>query len=86
LREVRLKQITIGPPMLTRFERARIIGNRALQLYFGAPPLMKLDKSKRETPFELADRELEAKVLPVAIRRKLPDGRWQDIPVSWLIK
>jgi len=70
--------------MLTRFERARIIGNRALQLCFGAPPLIPLEKNKRETPIELAERELEAKVLPVSIRRKLPDGRYQDIPVAWL--
>jgi DNA-directed RNA polymerase subunit K/omega len=72
--------------MLTRFERARIIGNRALQLYYGAPPLVKLDGNEKGTPIALAERELQAKVLPVAIRRKLPDGRWQDIPVAWLIK
>ncbi|MGQ9514398.1 MAG: DNA-directed RNA polymerase subunit K [Thermoproteota archaeon] len=80
-----MKQINIGPPILTRFERARIIGNRALQLSFGAPPLIQLDKSKKETPIEIAERELESMILPVSIRRKLPDGRWQDIPVSWLI-
>jgi len=80
-----LKQISIGPPILTRFERARIIGNRALQLSFGAPPLVQLDQSKKDTPIDIAERELESRVLPVAIRRKLPDGRWQDIPVSWLM-
>ena len=82
-----MRQISIGPPTLTRFERARIIGNRALQLYYGAPPLVKLDSEDRKrTPITLAERELQAKVLPIAIRRKLPDGRWQDIPVAWLIK
>ena len=31
-------KITIGPPALTRFEKARIMGARALQLSLGAPP------------------------------------------------
>lgn len=73
----------IGPSWLTRFERARIISARALQISMGAPPLIITNKS---SPLEIAEEELKAGVLPITIRRKLPDGRHQDIPLKWLIK
>ncbi|MDH5807023.1 MAG: DNA-directed RNA polymerase subunit K [Candidatus Methanomethylicaceae archaeon] len=73
----------IGPNKLTRFERARIIGARALQISMGAPPLIITNKS---SPLEIAEEELKAGVLPITIRRKLPDGRYQDIPLKWLIE
>lgn len=56
---------------LTRFERARIIGARALQLSMGAPPLVKL-KKKTEEPIEIAKREFEKDVVPLTIKRKMP--------------
>ena len=37
-------KITIGPPTLTRFEKARIMGARALQLSLGAPPFIPIPK------------------------------------------
>ncbi|MCS7098606.1 MAG: DNA-directed RNA polymerase subunit K [Candidatus Methanomethyliaceae archaeon] len=73
----------IGPSRLTRFERARIISARALQISMGAPPLIMMAKS---SPLEIAEEELKAGVLPITIRRRLPDGRYQDIPLKWLIK
>ena len=57
---------------LTRFEIARIIGARALQLALGAPPLIK--PSKEDTPYAVAKRELEQKVLPMAVLRVYADG------------
>jgi len=36
--------ITTGPPTLTRFEKARIMGSRALQLSLGAPPFIDFPK------------------------------------------
>ena len=63
----------IGPPKLTRFERARIIGTRALQIALGAPMLVEID-DKTINPIDLAIRELEAGILPITIKRKLPDG------------
>jgi DNA-directed RNA polymerase I, II, and III subunit RPABC2 len=38
-------KITIGPPTLTRFEKARIMGARALQLSLGAPPFIPIPKT-----------------------------------------
>ena len=40
-------KITIGPPTLTRFEKARIMGARALQLSLGAPPFIPIPKTAR---------------------------------------
>lgn len=76
--------IQIGPPKLTRFERARIIGLRALQLSYGAPPFIPLPENVSD-PITLATRELESKALPISIRRGLPDGRSQDIPLKALL-
>ncbi len=77
-------KVLIGPPRLTRFERARIIGARALQLALGAPPFIPISKSITD-PISMAKAELEARVLPISIRRTLPDGRYQDIPLIDLI-
>jgi DNA-directed RNA polymerase I, II, and III subunit RPABC2 len=76
-------QVLIGPPTLTRFERARIIGARSLQLSLGAPTLV--DSSKRfNDTISIAIAELSLKVLPISIRRVLPNGLYQDIPIDWL--
>ena len=77
------KKILIGPPKFTRFERARIVGARALQISMGAPLLIEVPEGRRAS-VDLAMKELEAGVLPITIRRRLPDGTYQDIPVQWL--
>jgi len=73
----------IGPPRLTRFERARIIGARALQISMGAPLLIEPPEGVINE-IELALMELDAGVLPITIRRKLPSGYYQDIPLNLL--
>ena len=70
--------VQIGPPKLTRFERVRIVGARALQLSLGAPMLIDLPPRVSD-PFDIALAELKEGVLPVTIRRTLPDGSYQDI-------
>ncbi|HDI53210.1 MAG TPA: DNA-directed RNA polymerase subunit K, partial [Candidatus Bathyarchaeota archaeon] len=75
----------IGPPKLTRFEKARIVGARALQISMGAPVLIEVPKGVKD-PIDIALLELEAGVLPITIRRTLPDGTYQDIPLIALIK
>ena len=77
------ERILIGPPKLTRFEKARIVGARALQLSMGAPPLIKPPKGVID-PIDLAVVELKKGILPITIRRTLPDGTYQDIPLQWL--
>lgn len=64
---------------ITRFERARLISARALQLAFGAPPLVKVDEGM--TAFELAKKELLEGVLPLAVMRRFPDGRLEKVLV-----
>ncbi|MCQ5376469.1 MAG: DNA-directed RNA polymerase subunit K [Candidatus Methanomethylicia archaeon] len=76
------KQI-LGPSILTRFERARVLGARSLQISMGAPPLI---ETSLGTPLEIAEEELKSGALPITIRRRLPDGRHQDIPIKWLVK
>lgn len=76
-------QVLIGPPTLTRFERARIIGARSLQLSLGAPTLVDSSKKFSDT-ISIAVAELNLKVLPISIRRILPNGLYQDIPIDWL--
>ena len=76
-------KITIGPSKLTRFERARIVGARSLQLSLGAPLL--LNKYSTTDPMRLALEELNSKSLPISIRRTLSDGSYQDIPVEALL-
>lgn len=81
-------EVRIGPPRLTRFERARIIGARALQLSLGAPPLVPqsaVGAGVKET-IELARIELESGALPISIRRTLPSGEYQDIPIRALLQ
>ena len=66
---------------MTRFEKARIVGARALQISMGAPILVETNDS---SSIAIALKELREKVLPITIRRRLPDGTSQDIPVQWL--
>lgn len=77
------KQILIGPKRLTRFEKARITGARSLQISFGAPLMIKADVKSRSS-ISLAIEELEKKALPISIRRTLPNGLYQDVPIEWL--
>ena len=74
-------QVLIGPPRLTRFERARITGARSLQLSLGAPSLIKIPNDIRDS-ISLAAAELDFKALPISIRRILPNGLYQDLPID----
>ena len=74
-------KIMIGPPTLTRFEKARILGARALQLSLGAPPFISIPKEVA-TSLDLAYTELEKRVIPITIRRVFPNGDFQNIPID----
>jgi DNA-directed RNA polymerases I, II, and III subunit RPABC2 len=75
-------KIMMGPPTLTRFEKARIMGARALQLSLGAPPFIEIPKTVN-TSLDIALAELEQLVIPIIIRRKLPNGDYQNIPIDF---
>jgi len=50
----------------TKFEKARIIGARALQLAYGAPPLIKVPKGVFD-PLALAELEFNDGVIPIVV-------------------
>ncbi|MCJ7479308.1 MAG: DNA-directed RNA polymerase subunit K [Candidatus Nanohaloarchaeota archaeon QJJ-7] len=50
----------------TRFERARILGARSLQISEGAPALIETDSTKA---IDIARKELEEGVVPIGVRR-----------------
>jgi DNA-directed RNA polymerase subunit K len=60
----------------TRYEIARILGARSLQLAMDAPVLLKLSPEEEEElnydTLRIAEKELEAEVLPITVRRPLP--------------
>jgi len=74
----------VGPPKITRFEKARIVGARALQISMGAPMIVAVDECHLST-IDIALKEFEGGLLPITIRRTLPDGTFQDIPMKWLL-
>ncbi|MHA1616107.1 MAG: DNA-directed RNA polymerase subunit K [Candidatus Njordarchaeales archaeon] len=84
--EIKSNKVEIGPPRLTIYEIARIIGARATQIAFGAPilvPLSNVDIS-RMNEVDIAKLELRLGLLPITVQRWLPDGRYQNIPIQWL--
>ena len=68
---------------MTKYERARILGTRALQISLGAPVLVEL--GDEIDPLEIAMKELKAKKIPIVIRRYLPDHSYEDWSIEELI-
>ena len=73
--------IVTGPPTLTRFEKARIMGARALQLSLGAPVFIEIPKNATSS-LEIAMEELKQIVIPIVIRRTLPNGDYQHLSID----
>lgn len=63
--------------LLTRFEVARLMGARALQLALGAPALIKAGKD--DSVLSIAERELEKKALPLTVLRSYPNGETERL-------
>mmetsp|Transcript_26305 Transcript_26305/g.30477 ORF Transcript_26305/g.30477 Transcript_26305/m.30477 type:complete len:145 (+) Transcript_26305:28-462(+) len=74
----------ITPRFLTKYERARIIGTRALQISKNAPIMVEIDQNETD-PISIAEKELREKVLPFIIRRYLPDGSYEDWKIQELM-
>lgn len=60
-------------PFVTRYEKARVIGERAKQINSGAKPFIEIDQSMIDG-YLIALKEFESKKLPFIIRRPLPNG------------
>ncbi len=76
----------LGPKRLTKYEKVKIITIRALQLAKGAPPLLSDIPPHIRSPTEIAERELEAGVLPIVIERATKGGRVCRIDVKELLR
>ncbi len=63
---------------ITRYELARILGARSLQIALGAPVLIKSDK---KDPIRLASEELEKGRIPFIVVRTSPDGSSERVEV-----
>ncbi|GAB4815438.1 hypothetical protein N2152v2_002484 [Parachlorella kessleri] len=68
---------------LTKYEKARVLGTRALQISMNAPVMV--DVGNETDPLEIAYKELREKVIPFTIRRYLPDGSYEDHDLKDLI-
>jgi len=71
---------------LTRFEVARIVGARALQIALGAPLLIKVKKSERFDPIKIAKKEFIKGIVPITVKRPLPTGEKMTIDIKTAIK
>lgn len=84
------KGLGVGDPRrstthyMTKYERARILGTRALQLSMNAPPL--IDIKEEVDPLRIASLELGENRIPIIIRRYLPDGSYEDWAASELVQ
>jgi len=60
----------------TKYEVARVLGARSLQLAMDAPILLKLSKEELDelnyNTLKIAEKELESEVLPITVKRPLP--------------
>ncbi|KAI0429972.1 RNA polymerase, subunit omega/K/RPB6 [Xylaria sp. FL1042] len=63
-------------PYMTKYERARILGTRALQISMNAPVLVDLEGES--DPLQIAIKEMNEKKIPLIVRRYMPDGYYED--------
>jgi len=63
---------------MTKYERARVLGTRALQISMGAPTVVQTDGHEMDA-LEIARRELkDGGKIPIIIRRYLPNREYED--------
>ncbi|KAI9471822.1 MAG: RNA polymerase, subunit omega/K/RPB6 [Benjaminiella poitrasii] len=70
-------------PYLTKYERARILGTRALQISLSAPVMVDIDGET--DALAIANKELREKKIPLIVRRFMPDGTYEDWKIKDLI-
>ena len=74
----------ITRPVLTKYEKTLILGQRAQQILKGSNILVNIENLKNRNPLEIARFELSNGVIPFIIRRPLPNGQYEDWKVSEL--
>jgi DNA-directed RNA polymerase I, II, and III subunit RPABC2 len=85
-RQIRTENLPekITTRFLTKYEKARIIGARALQISKNAPVMVDIEPGEWD-PIKIAEKELIERKIPFIIRRYLPDGSYEDWRVEELI-
>ncbi len=63
-------------PYLTKYERARVLGQRAKQIEYGAKPLVKVPENIIDG-YIIAELELKEKKIPFIIKRPIPGGAFE---------
>ena len=70
---------------LTRFEVARLVGARALQVALGAPVLVSAE-SKIASSIDVAKLEFKSGILPITIKRTMPSGEQKIVAIKQAIQ
>jgi len=78
----RENKVKITTRYLTKYERARVLGTRALQIAMNAPIMVELEGET--DPLQIAKKELRQKRIPLIIRRYLPDDSYEDWSIEEL--
>jgi DNA-directed RNA polymerase subunit K/omega len=88
IKDKRAKQIPKSErtsiPILTKYERARLLGIRAQQIDMGCEVLVPVPKGVTDS-LDIAHLELQQKKIPLMIRRYLPNGDYEDWELEELI-
>ncbi|KAL5291085.1 POLR2F family protein [Megaselia abdita] len=77
------KSKRITTKYMTKYERARVLGTRALQIAMCAPIMVELEGET--DPLQIAMKELKQRKIPIIIRRFLPDHSYEDWSIDELI-
>uniref|UniRef100_U5EWA4 DNA-directed RNA polymerases I, II, and III subunit RPABC2 n=1 Tax=Corethrella appendiculata TaxID=1370023 RepID=U5EWA4_9DIPT len=77
------KSKRITTKYMTKYERARVLGTRALQIAMCAPIMVELEGET--DPLQIAMKELKQRKIPIIIRRYLPDHSYEDWSIDELI-
>eukprot|EP00742_Colponemidia_sp_Colp-10_P005816 GILJ01006220.1.p1 GENE.GILJ01006220.1~~GILJ01006220.1.p1 ORF type:complete len:134 (-),score=26.84 GILJ01006220.1:122-523(-) len=80
--EPQARQERVTSKYMTKYERARVLGTRALQISMNAPIMVELEGET--DPLQIAEKELREKKIPFTIRRYMPDGSYEDWNVDEL--
>ena len=77
------KSKRITTKFMTKYERARVLGTRALQISMNAPVMV--DIAGETDPLKIAMKEMRERKIPMIIRRYLPDNSYEDWSLDELI-
>jgi DNA-directed RNA polymerase I, II, and III subunit RPABC2 len=77
------KSKRITTKYMTKYERARVLGTRALQISMNAPVTVEI--AGETDPLRIAMKELRERKIPLIIRRYLPDNSCEDWSLDELI-